>query len=155
MTAKEQKENQIWRDMENLSFGEKRVKTTVLLILLFLVSVFVPFLSNYEVEKFSFVQGFYSIFVFIFAIKIAYYCLLVESIKESILLFKKKHQISTDVKRKTTKLILTANVRNVSQLEEVSMIYDEILQIISLLNESFSTLLSFAFSKYKCNLEYL
>ncbi|CRK99315.1 CLUMA_CG012766, isoform A [Clunio marinus] len=58
----------------------------------------------------------------------------------------KSSQTSFVVNTTTTKYIaVTKSIEKLSQLKEVSLIYDEVLEIILLLNESFSTLLSFAF----------
>lgn len=118
------------------------------LLLLLPVSFAAPLIAQFSISRCIF-----GILVYIFALKISLYCTLVNSIKARFHTMKSKYlceenNSKSSVEIETTKLILTESVWKVSRLEEISMIYDEMLQIISLLNESFSTLLSSAFSKY-------
>ena len=91
--------------------------------------------------------------VFILSVKILFYCMLCASIK---IRFKTLIKYLNDSKStqamlvaKTTKYVTTKSIVNVSQVKEISLIYDEVLEIILLLNESFSALLSAAFGKRK------
>lgn len=153
---------------------ESRVFITILLLLLlFLISASAAIV---EVQHFNLNNKFnagrciYAMMVYILSVEISLYCMLVNSIKARFCPLSKylreenkrgdddnenDGSKSSHVEIEPTtiikpKLIVTESVRQVvSRLEEeISLIYDEILEIISLLNESFSTLLSSAFSEY-------
>lgn len=154
---------------------ESRMFITIilLLLLLFLISASAAIV---EVQHFNLNNKFnagrciYAMMVYILSVEISLYCMLVNSIKARFCPLSKylreenkrgdddnenDGSKSSHVEIEPTtiikpKLIVTESVRQVvSRLEEeISLIYDEILEIISLLNESFSTLLSSAFSEY-------
>lgn len=148
--------------------------TILLLLLLFIISASAAIIV--EVQHFNLNNEFnagrciYAMMVYILSVEISLYCMLVNSIKARFCPLSKylreenkrnggddndyDGSKSSHVEIKPTiikpKLIVTESVRQVvsSLEEEISLIYDEILEIISLLNESFSTLLSSAFSEY-------
>lgn len=98
----------------------------------------------------SYAQCIFVIFSLVLTLEILFYCMLVDRL-EFICHSVKKYLRSINfvhVENKKGKLLLTDNLRQMSQLNKLSMIYDEVLEIISLLNSSFSVLLSFALSKY-------
>lgn len=108
----------------------------------------------YNERAFNVGQLVHAMLVFILSVKILYYCMFCASIK---LRFKalikylrdiKSSQTMFAAKTKATKYVAAKSIGNVSQLKEISLIYDELLEIILLLNESFSWLLSFAFGEW-------
>jgi hypothetical protein len=125
---------------------------------LLIISAFGSFAFEYfsSAKAFNVGQFLHAMLVFILSVKISFYCMLCASIK---LRFKamikylkdaKSSQTTTTtlfVAKTTAKYVATKSFVNVSQVKEISLIYDETLKIILLLNESFSTLLSFAFGK--------
>lgn len=114
---------------------------------------------NHHQHGFNAGRCIHAIMVFILSVKISFYCMLVHCIKARFNTLNKylrqieSSQMEMKAAERTTKIIrakklfVSESVRQVSQLKELSLIYDEMLEIISLLNDSFSTLLSFAFSK--------
>lgn len=136
------------------SFGikchkEQSNKSVLFFLFLLLVTSFSASLTegHHYKNKLTLSQFIYAFFLYILSVKIYCYCSLVYSIRARFNSLSKHLLISTDVEtKKTRKLILTESI--ISKLVEISMIYDETLQIISLLNQSFSKLLSSAFSEY-------
>lgn len=147
--------------------------TMLLLLLLFIISASAAIIV--EVQHFNLNNKFnagrciYAMMVYILSVEISLYCMLVNSIKARFCPLckylreenksgeddndndgSKSSHVEIEPTTIKPKLIVTESVRQVvSRLEEeISLIYDEILEIISLLNESFSTLLSSAFSEY-------
>lgn len=93
----------------------------------------------------------HAMLVFILSVKILFYCMLCASIKVRFktlikYLNSSKSTEAMLVARKT-KYVAAKSIVSVSQVKEISLIYDEVLEIILLLNESFSALLSAAFGK--------
>ena len=120
----------------------------VMLLLLF-ASAFLSFaFEHYNDKMFNVGQLVHAMLVFILSVKILYYCMLCASIKlrfKTLIKYLKDSKSSqTMFAAKATKIVATKSIGNVSQLKEISLIYDELLEIILLLNESFSTLLSFS-----------
>lgn len=132
---------------------QSRMFVFLILVVLFVISFAATTLMDVHDYKFNWWRCVYALLVYILGVKISLYCMLVHAIKTRFLSLSKylneeNKRKSTDVEiETTTKLILTESL-GVSKLEEICLIYDEVLQIISLLNESFSTLLSSSFSKY-------
>lgn len=101
-------------------------------------------------------QFVHAMLVFILSVKISLYCMLCASIKvrfKTLIKYLRdskssRQQQQQQQKAKPTKYVTTVRgIGNVSQVKEISLIYDEVLEIISLLNESFSALLSAAFGE--------
>lgn len=126
----------------------------VTLLLLFTSAFSSLAFECYNDKTFNVGQLVHAMLVFILSVKILYYCMFCASIK---LRFKALIKYLKDIKSsqtlfaaeaKATKYVAAKSIRNVSQLKEISLIYDELLEIILLLNESFSSLLSFAFGEW-------
>lgn len=123
----------------------------IMLLLLF-ISAFCSFVFECFNDKMFNVGHFIqSMLVFILSSKILFYCMLCASIKVR---FKTLIKYLNDSKStqamlvaRTTKYVAAKSVVTVWQVKEISLIYDEVLEIILLLNESFSALLSAAFGK--------
>lgn len=123
-------------------------------LLLLFASAFSSFgFEYYNNKMFNVGQLVHAMLVFILSVKILYYCMFCASIK---LRFKALIKYLNGAKSsqtlfaaKATKYVATKSIGNVSQLKEISLIYDELLEIILLLNESFSLLLSLAFGEYE------
>ena len=135
----------------------------VMLLLLF-IGAFCSFAFecfNNDKILFNVGQFVHASIVFILSVKILFYCMLCASIK---LRFKALIKYLRDMKssrdndvdnggvngEKHGKIVVTtpaATIINISQLKEISLLYDEVLEIISLMNESFATLLSFSFGE--------
>lgn len=149
------------------------IVTLLLLFLIIASAVLIVEVHHFQLnKKFNAGRCIYGGMVYILSVEISLYCVLVNCIKARFCplckyLRKENKAKDNDVDdgsksshvepmavAATTKiprkLIMTENVQQlVSRVEEeISLIYDEVLEIISLLNESFSTLLSSAFSKY-------
>lgn len=151
---------------------KSRMFVIVILLLLFLISASAALIVDSQRfnlnKKFTAGRCIYGTLVYVLGVEISFYCMLVRCIearfrplcKYLLRENKTKEDDDDDVDggggkksshveiESTTKLIVTVNARQVSRMEEISLIYDEMLEIISLLNDSFSTLLSSAFSKY-------
>jgi 7tm Chemosensory receptor len=152
---------------------ESRMFVIVILLLLFLISASAALIVDSQRfnlnKKFTAGRCIYGTLVYVLGVEISFYCMLVRCIEarfrplcKYLLGENKTKENDDDVSggggsgkksshveiESTTKLIVTVNARQVSRVEEISLIYDEMLEIISLLNDSFSTLLSSAFSKY-------
>lgn len=103
----------------------------------------------------------HAMLVFILSVKISLYCMLCASIKvrfKALVKYLRDSKSSRQQQQqpmfvvKPMKCVMTTTkttrgIGNVSQVKEISLIYDEVLEIISLMNESFSALLSAAFGK--------
>jgi hypothetical protein len=122
--------------MESMGMQSDSRMLFVLLMLLLLISA-ASNLTDYE--HFSTSQCIIAAQTFALSSKILLYCALVRCTKSQFESLNKCLQ-SAETRRERTQ---------VSQLKEISVIYDKVLKIISLLNESFSSLLSFAFGEYK------
>lgn len=87
--------------------------------------------------------------VFILSVKILFYCMLCASIKLRFRTLIKYLRDSKSKQANAGKFVVTtlSGSGNMSQLREAALIYDEVLEIISLMNESFATLLSFTFGE--------
>lgn len=118
------------------------------MLLLLLISAFGSTVFECFNDKiFNVGQFVHAMLVFILSVKISFYCMLCASIK---LRFKALIKYLTDSKSSQTMFVVRRRkcvAENVSQVKEISLIYDEVLEIILLLNESFSTLLSSAFGE--------
>lgn len=122
------------------------------MLLLLFISAFLSFgFECYDDKIFNVGQLIHAMLVFILSVKILYYCMLCASIKvrfETLIKYLRDSKSSqTMFVAKTTKYVAAKSIGNVSQVKEISLIYDEVLKIILLLNESFSTILSFAFGE--------
>lgn len=125
----------------------------IMLLLLF-ISAFCSFVFEYFNDKMFNVGHFiHAMLVFILSVKILFYCMLCASIKVR---FKTLIKYLNDNKSsqamlaaRTTKYVAAKSIVTASQVKEISLIYDEVLEIILLLNESFSALLSAAFGKIR------
>jgi hypothetical protein len=126
----------------------------VVLLLLFASALLSLALEYYNDKMLHVGQLVHAMLVFILSVKILYYCMFCASIKlrfEALIKYLKDRKSSqTMFAAKATKYIAAKSIENVSQLKEISLIYDELLEIILLLNESFSSLLSFAFGEWWC-----
>lgn len=128
---------------------ESKWLVRVVLLLLFIgafCSLAVEFLDDKMFNVGHFVQA---TLVFILSVKILFYCMLCASIKLRFRTLIKYLRDSKSKQGNAGKFVVTttAGFEDMSQLREVSLIYDEVLEIISLMNESFATLLSFAFGE--------
>lgn len=117
-----------------------------MLLVLFLSAFSSVFFECYNDKSFNVGQLVHAMLVFILSVKILYYCMLCASIKVR---YKTLIKYLRDKKssQNQTKLFSTENITKMSQIKEISSIYDETLEIILLLNEEFSTLLSFSFGE--------
>jgi hypothetical protein len=146
----------------NFSAVREHSRTILLLLISVLASVSV-FIVEYFNHKNFLINLIFALLAFVLCVKISLYCLLVHNIKARIEFLNeylrdiKSNCVETDnnfshngtMKTANTKLLLVViNVRQLSQFRNMSLIYDEMVEIISLLNNSFSALLSSAFSKY-------
>lgn len=125
----------------------------VMLLLLF-ISAFSSFAFEcFNDKMFNVGQFVHAMLVFILSVKISFYCMLCASIKarfKTLIKYLKdsKSSHTTLAAKATSKYVATkSDGVNVSQVKEISLIYDEALEAISLLNESFSALLSCVFGK--------
>jgi hypothetical protein len=133
-----------------------QVALTLALLLITACTIFAVEYVNCKV--FNAGQCIFTILVFILSVKISFYCMLVHCIKLRFSPLHKYLRANCRAKsscgsvckssRSNNEFGVSESVRHVSELREISLIYDEMLEIISLLNESFSTLLSSAFSKW-------
>lgn len=123
----------------------------VMLLVLF-ISAFCSFAFEcFNDKMFNVGQFVHAMLVFILSVKILFYCMLCASIKvrlKTLIKYLNDSKSSqTMLVAKATKYVATKSFVNVSQVKEISLIYDAVLEIILLLNESFSTLLSAAFGE--------
>lgn len=123
----------------------------VMLLVLF-ISAFCSFAFEcFNDKMFNVGQFVTSMLVFILSVKILFYCMLCASIKvrlKTLIKYLNDSKSSqTMLVAKATKCVATKSFVNVSQVKEISLIYDTVLEVILLLNESFSTLLSAAFGE--------
>lgn len=130
-----------------------RVMILVLFISVFCCFAFECFNESVSDKMFNVGQFIHAMLVFILSVKISFYCMLCASIKARfrtlIKYLKDSKSTPTMIAAKTRNYVATKSIGNVSQVKEISLIYDEVLEIILLLNESFSALLSFAFGKMR------
>lgn len=121
-----------------------------------LVLVFISALCSFAFdcfndETFNVGQLVHAMLVFILSVKILFYCMLCTSIKvrfETLIKYLNDSKSSrAKLAAKATKFVATKSIVNVSQVKDISLIYDEVLEAILLLNESFSALLSATFGK--------
>jgi hypothetical protein len=155
-----------WKIFKSLDNIDLRLQTTFnikikgddskwfmrIILLLLLISAFASFAFEcYNDKMFNVGQLIHAMLVFVLSVKILYYCMLCASIKVRFIALIKylrdRKSSQTMFVAKTTKYVAAKSIGNVSQVKEISLIYDEVLEIILLLNESFSTLLSFAFGE--------
>lgn len=103
-------------------------------------------------ETFNVGQFAHAVLVFVLGVKILLYCMLCASIKLRFIsliqhLRDSKSSRTTFAVRGRTTTATKASVGSLSQLKAISLIFDEVLAVISLMNETFSTLLSSAFGE--------
>lgn len=120
------------------------------MLLLLAISAFASFAFECWNDKMLNVGQFVNaMLVFVLSVKIAFYCTLCASIKarfQALIKYmkdSKSRQTALAVKCVASKL----DIVDVTSIKEISLIYDEVLEIISTLNDSFSTLLAAAFGK--------
>lgn len=122
----------------------------VMLLLLF-IGAFCSFaLESLDDKMFNVGHFVHATLVFILSVKILFYCMLCASIKLRFRTLIKYLRDSKSKQANAGKFVVTTlsgRSGNMSQLREVALIYDEVLEIISLMNESFATLLSFTFGE--------
>lgn len=143
--------------------GDDSKRFVLFMLFLLFISAFLSFFFEcYNDKMFNVGQLIHAMLVFILSVKILYYCMLCASIKvrfEKLIKYLKDSKSSQTTMRlfaeKATKNVAAKSIRNVSQVKEISLIYDETLEIILLLNESFSTLLSFAFGELGGKMKYV
>lgn len=125
------------------------------MLLLVVISSFSSFVcESFNDKVFNVGQFVHAMLVFILSVKILFYCTLCASIKVrfgTLIKYLKDSKSSQSSMLVSRKCVAAKSIRDVSELKEISLIYDEVLEIISLLNESFSTLLSFAFGELPCS----
>ena len=131
--------------------GNSRLKHSLTILLIFSITVVATFVRKSEFlereKEFYLFRCIYAFFVCSLGVKISAYCMLVKSIKTKFD-FLRKHETGA-------KLIDGENVEKVkkliypSNLQQFSSIYDETLEIISFLNDSFSPMLSTGLSKFE------
>lgn len=123
----------------------------VMLLLLF-IGAFCSFALECLDDKFYVGHFVHATLVFILSVKILFYCTLCASIKLRFRTLIKYLRDSKSKQANAGKFVVTtmSGSGNMSQLREAALIYDEVLEIISLMNESFATLLSFTFGEDLC-----
>jgi hypothetical protein len=126
----------------------------ILILVLFISISPLLLILNFLNKNFNMGQCIYLMLVLILSVEIIIYTMLVGSIKARFMLLKayledkKSESLVIDIRGLFSSPILPC-------FREISMIYDEMLEVISVLNESFSILLSFTLSKYfRCNFEH-
>jgi 7tm Chemosensory receptor len=122
------------------------------MIVLLFVSAFWGFVFDLlQYKNFNVGQLVHAMLVFVFSVKILFYCMLCTSIKARFSVLNKclrdSKSAQSKIVAKATKLVLVKSDENLSQFKYMSLIFDEVLEVISLMNDSFSTLLSSAFGK--------
>lgn len=130
---------------------ESKWFTRAMLFLVF-INAFCSFAFDcFNDETFNVGQLVHAMLVFILSVKILFYCMLCASIKvrfETLIKYLNDSKSSeAELVAKTMKFVATKSIVNVSQVKDISLIYDEVLEAILLLNESFSALLSATFGK--------
>jgi type IV secretory pathway VirB2 component (pilin) len=119
-----------------------------------------PAFDLYNGEAFNVGQFAHAVLVFVLSVKILLYCMLCAGIKRRFIALiqhlraGKSSQSSTvavgglQTTTEAWKTVVGATpVGSVSQLKEISLMFDEVLDVISLMNEAFSTLLSTGFGE--------
>jgi 7tm Chemosensory receptor len=117
-----------------------------------------PAFSSFNGEMFNVGQFAHAVLVFVLSVKILLYCMLCAGIKRRLIALiqhlrdrKSSRSPTFAVGVQTTtawkKLVGTTPVGSVSQLKEISLMFDEVLAVVSLMNEAFSTILSSAFGE--------
>lgn len=121
-----------------------------LLLLLLTISAFASFAFECWNDKmFNVGQFIHAMLVFVLSVLVLFYCTLCASIKARFqTLIKYLEDSKSSHKTLAVKCVASKlNVVDVSRVKEISLIYDEVLEIISTLNDSFSLLLSVAFGE--------
>lgn len=119
----------------------------ILILVLFISISPLLLILNFLNKNFNMGQCVYLMLVLIISVEIIIYTMLVGNIKARFILLKaylgdkKSESLVIDTRGLFSSPILPC-------FREISMIYDEMLEVISVLNESFSVLLSFTLSKY-------
>ena len=119
----------------------------ILILVLFISISPLLLILNFLNKNFNMGQCIYLMLVLILSVEIIIYTMLVGNIKARFMLLKsyledkKSESLVIDIRGLFSSPFLPS-------FREISMIYDEMLEIISVLNESFSVLLSFTLSKY-------
>lgn len=121
----------------------------VMLLLLFIGAFCSIALECLDDKMFNVGHFVHATLVFILSVKILFYYMLCASIKLRFRTLIKYLRDSKSKQANAGKFVVTtlSGSGNMSQLREVALIYDEVLEIISLMNESFATLLSFTFGE--------
>lgn len=132
---------------------ESKWLVRVMLLLIAVVAFSSFAIDFYNDKAINVGQLIHAMLVFVLSVKILFYCMLCASIKVR---FRALIKYLKDSKSTPTQAMIVATTKrvdtssaagNLSQLKGVSLIYDEVLEVISLVNESFSTILSFAFGE--------
>lgn len=121
----------------------------VMLVVLFIVAFCSFTLRSFVDETFNVGQLILAMLVFILSVKITFYCMLCASIKlrfETLIKYLKDIKSTDEGKGKI--VVSTKISGDMTLVREISSIYDEVLEIILLMNDSFSTLLSFGFGEF-------
>lgn len=134
-------------DMKIKERGDSKQRFIPVMLLLLTISAFSSFAFECWKDKmFNVGQFIHATIVFVLSVKISFYCTLCTSIKAR---FQTLIKCLKDSESRHTSLEVkcVASKLDVSHIKEISLIYDEALEIIEIMNDSFSTLLGAAFGE--------